>query len=412
MSSDTGRKTGSLRDFVLDGIDLTKAPRKSSTDPFWTALHGTGTEIWLDTGDIDEAGRIWTSEMTALTTNNTLLNREIQKGIYDDFIKKANDILPKMTTDQRIMEIAFILNARHGLRLVQEFGGDVSVELHTNLADDLDGIVAYGKRFHEICPDHFIVKVPFTATGLLGARKLRELGIRINFTLEFSARQNVLATIIAKPNYVNVFLGRLNAYVADNGLGSGDLIGEKATIASQRLVKEAGRTNQEPTKQIAASLRSGEQLSLLAGLDVFTIPTKVAKQGHDELKPDFADNTAREYEIALKDNVDPTEVRIEALWDVGEDVLRFAREIDRKPPATGRELADHAHRAGIGELFPRLTPEEHEKIGKDGKIPVHATWKNHVTRHQVAVDSLLNLAGLASFTADQAALDRRIEGLI
>ncbi|HUX52679.1 MAG TPA: transaldolase family protein [Spirochaetia bacterium] len=412
MSSVSTRVADTIKDLVMSGIDTKQSPKPAPKDTFWQALRKAGTELWLDTGDIDEARKVWTAEMTALTTNNTLLNREIQKGIYDDFIKQANKILPEMPRKERVMEIAFILNARHGLRLVQEFGGRVSVELHTDLADDLEGIVSYGKRFHAISPDHFIVKVPLTATGLLGARKLRELGIPINFTLEFSARQNALATIIAKPNYLNVFLGRLNAYVADNGLGSGDLVGEKATLASQRAVRTASKGNPEPTRQIAASMRGAEQVELLAGVDVYTMPTKVAHQAHETLKPVFSDQTAKDYEVTLKDSVDPTAVRIEDLWTVGNDVLNFAREIDRNPPSTGVQLAELAHRAGIGELFPRLSAEELATIAKDGKIPVHATWKDRVQRHEVAVDSLLNLAGLASFTADQADLDHRIESLI
>ena len=58
-------------------------------------------------------------------------------------------------------------------------------------------------------------------------RRLRERGIDVNLTLGFSARQNLFATEIARPNYVNVFLGRLNAVVADNELGSGENVGER-----------------------------------------------------------------------------------------------------------------------------------------------------------------------------------------
>ena len=37
-----------------------------------------GSELWLDTGDIEAAAEPWTEEFTALTTNNTLLNAEVQ----------------------------------------------------------------------------------------------------------------------------------------------------------------------------------------------------------------------------------------------------------------------------------------------------------------------------------------------
>ncbi len=155
-----------IRQFILS---VTKESAViSDADVFWQNLRDTGTELWLDTGDMDEAARNWTSEMTALTTNNTLLNAEIQKGIYDDLILRARDLFKDMPLRQQVIEIAFILNARHGLRLAQKFGGFVSVELHTDTAHDLEAIVKTGLRYAEIDPQHFIVKVPYTATGIVG----------------------------------------------------------------------------------------------------------------------------------------------------------------------------------------------------------------------------------------------------
>ena len=174
--------------------DINEKPFKGKNDAFWEALSKTGTDLWLDTGDMQEAEANWTAEMSALTTNNTLLNNEIQKGIYDVFIAEAKAVVRDLPAEDKVKEIAFILNARHGLRLANRFGGFVSVELHTDTAHDIKAILYYGKRFHEICPDQFIVKVPYTAEGLLGARLLREAGVRINFTLEFSARQNALVS--------------------------------------------------------------------------------------------------------------------------------------------------------------------------------------------------------------------------
>ena len=45
--------------------------------------------------------------------------------------------------------------------------------------------------------------------------------VPVNLTLGFSARQNVLTSVFARPTYCNVFLGRLNSVVADHGLGDG-----------------------------------------------------------------------------------------------------------------------------------------------------------------------------------------------
>ena len=60
--------------------------RSAPSLPLWSRLRELGTKLWLDTGDMDEAARLWTDDFTALTTNNTLLNREIQKGLYDTWI--------------------------------------------------------------------------------------------------------------------------------------------------------------------------------------------------------------------------------------------------------------------------------------------------------------------------------------
>ena len=127
---------------------------------------------------------MWNEEFQALTTNNTLLNREIQKGLYDRLVGEAVAVIraasPSLSEQDLILEIAFALNAYHGLRLVEQFDAYVSVELHTNLAHDVEATVAYGKRFFAICPDRFIIKVPLTPAALLGARRLIHAGIPIN----------------------------------------------------------------------------------------------------------------------------------------------------------------------------------------------------------------------------------------
>ncbi len=53
--------------------------------------------------------------------------------------------------------------------------------------------------------------------------------------------------------------------------------------------------------------------------------------------------------------------------------------------------------------------DEKQRIAEDGKIPNFAAWHKEVTNGRLAWDTLLTVAGLASFAADQAALDDRIE---
>lgn len=397
-----------IKTFILDGINEAKVA--AVPDPFWQGLRDVGTELWLDTGDMEEAEKNWSAEMTALTTNNTLVNKEIQKGIYDDFIEEARAIVSELPLEEQIVEIAFILNARHGMRLAKKFGGFVSVELHTNTAHNFDAIVDYGLRYHDINPDQFIVKVPYTAVGLIGARRLRELGVKINFTLEFSARQNVMVAAITKPNYCNVFLGRIGAYIKDNGLGNGDGAGERTVISSQRFVTELTEKNAVPTKLIAASLRNYDQLDALAGTDVFTMPTKVAAGGKQNLDGKFASKLGVVYPVDLTDEA--VVYGPEKLWDVTDGEVELAKSLDRNCPLTGNELIDRVHQAGCGDMFPYLSERDLKFISDDGKIPNHERWAKRIENGELAIDTLLNLAGLASFTADQAELDERIRSII
>lgn len=383
---------------------------KGLTDPFWQGLRNTGTELWLDTGDMEEAEKLWSAEMTALTTNNTLINNEIQKGIYDDFIVQAKEIVRDLPFREQVKEIAFILNARHGLLLARKFGGYVSVELHTGISHDINATVDYGLRYHAICPEQFIVKVPYTASGLLGARKLRELDVKINFTLEFSARQNVMVASIAKPNYLNVFLGRLGAYVKEGGLGDGSGVGERAVLSSQKWVKNLTASNTEPTRLIAASLRNAKQLELLAGTDVYTIPPKVAADGKKELSGHFESHLNEIYPVPLNDKAEG--MGIEKLWEVSDKEVALAKNLDENPPKDGDELIDRVRKAGCSDLFPYMSNEDYFHIENDGKIPKHDRWAARLSTGEIAVDTLLNLAGLASFTKDQAQLDARIESII
>ena len=78
----------------------------------------------------------------------------------------------------------------------------------------------------------------------------------------------------------------------DNKLGDGSGAGEMAVIASQNWVTAISSKNPWQTKLIAASLRNHNQLELLAGTDVFTMPPKVAAAGRKALKGKFTSRIA------------------------------------------------------------------------------------------------------------------------
>lgn len=200
--------TETVAAFVREGFasELGRPEVGMKEVPVWMGVREAGSRLWLDTGDIEEALSLWNSNFEGLTINKTLLNREVQKGIYDGFIPKAASTIREASPDiderRLLLEIAFALNAYHWLTLVEKFDAYVSVELHTDLANDVEGTANYDRRFYEICLERFYVKVPLTPAGFLAARKLGEWGVPVNFTLGFSARHNYLAALRSRPIYV------------------------------------------------------------------------------------------------------------------------------------------------------------------------------------------------------------------
>lgn len=411
-----------VAEFCLDGHTPPSPDLRAgfAESKIWSAVRGTGTHLWLDTGDVEAIGKIWTREFEALTTNNTLLNKEVQKGMYDDLVPKAASRLRELDggldESAQVLEIAFILNAVHALELVRTFDANVSVELHTDLAHDAEASYQYGKRYNAISPDRFIVKVPLTPQGLFAARRLVNDGIRVNFTLGFSARQNYLIANVARPNYVNVFLGRCNSFVADNDLGDGQNVGEKATLASQRAILQLREDPGLDVKQIAASMRGGDQVGTLLGVDVFTMPTKAAQQFLDA-EPDPADLAPRlqdDPEVTFAGGIDPRAAGFDAFWSVGDEIKTAAcklagMDLDRMSGAELLQvLADH----GAGDLFPDLSEADREQIAEDGKIPVYSRWKDRVAAGKASWDGIMTASALGSFATDQKALDDRVRGLL
>jgi transaldolase len=407
-----------VKQFVLEGFQphYGQLEKEFPSNQVWLRMRELGTELWLDTGSLEEAGKYWTREFTALTTNNTLLNKEVQSGQYDDLIKRAAAMLRGLGLQGRelILELAFILNARHALRLVERFDARVSVEEHTDLADKLDLAVAYAQRYYDICPQRFIVKIPFTPAGLLATRKLASQGVPVNLTLGFSARQNYVAARLARPQFVNVFLGRLNSFVAENKLGDGLLVGERATLASQNALSQLRQMEGVPSRQIGASFRGGAQVRDLAGIDVMTIPPKIAGEflGLGLSDEDVRDRCAENYQPQFA--ADPKPVGLDTLWSLGQNLADTVdalqqEELDRFGPD---QLVEHFAAHGCGDLLVKWTPQQAEKSYQEGKIPRLENWKGELATGRIGLDSLMNLAGLSSFRADQQAMDERVEKVL
>ena len=378
--------------------------------PILKKLRSLGSQLWMDTGDREAALPLWRNELSALTTNNTLANQVVQTGIMDKNIQytisRIRERGADINEDNLIIEIGFVINCKIALRLVEAFDTRVSVELHPAMSRDIEKSVTYARRYYQVCPEHFIVKVPLTPEGYLIARKLAISEIPVNFTLGFSARQNYLAARMSNPAYVNVFLGRLNAVVSDNSLGTGKYVGEKVTLAAQKALDNIKQDHANiKTALIGASVRNAEQIINLAGMDLLTIPPKAIQELYESgINPeDISNRKDTNYEAGIEN-----QGRFQDLWEVNEDFKKLTDELLRMDldSLDGNGLVSACSGRGAN-LFYLFNSEELEQIKKHGKIPKLDNWDSGI-----GIDDLMTQSALQSFSKDQEALDSRIKGFL
>ena len=254
---------------------------------------------------------------------------------------------------------------------------------------------------------------PFTPAGLLATRRLSQEGVPVNHTLGFSARQNYVIARIGKPAFVNVFLGRLNSFVVDNKLGEGRFIGEKATLASQAIIRKLRQANQSPSRQIGASFREANQIQDLAGIDIMTIPPKVAQDFllKDISPQNITDRSNMNYEPSLNPDVDITKIRLDTLWQIDENLVRCIDQLEKEnlDSFTTDDLIDFFNEHNCGDIMVRYSDDQIKTSLQEGKIPRLSNWKELLAEKRIGLDSLMNLAGLNSFVTDQKAMDERVE---
>ncbi len=387
-----------------------ESPRNES-DPLLARLKALGTEVWSDTGELEKAQEIWKDELTALTTNNTLANQVVQSGamdqIIEDTIHQIRQEALDLSEEEMILEVGFVINCKIALRLVQAFKVKVSVELHPAVSRSIERTLHFGRRYYKVCPEYFTVKVPLTPEGYLAVRTLRQEGVPINFTLGFSVRQNYLAVRLGNPDFVNVFLGRLNQVVMDHKAGTGELVGEKVTLATQRALRSARENHKEVgSRLIAASIRNGEQVSFLAGVDVMTIPPKAMKEFQESGKPPVVSHI----DDSIEPGIDPQHSlakRFSELWELSDEFKNFVDALVARSDLDsmqGKELDEIAQSVN---LFHPFSKDDLQKIQDHGKIPNLDSWPE-----SVALDDLMTQSALQSFTKDQNALDERIRSFL
>lgn len=183
-----------------------------------------------------------------------------------DEIRKANDmgVICGVTTNPSLIA----KEGRDFHQVVKEItsivDGPISAEV---ISLDADKMVEEARELYEtINNKNLVIKIPMCAEGLKATKKLKELNIKTNVTLIFSAAQALLAAK-AGASYVSPFVGRLD----DIGRTGMELIEEIAEIFDVQGIE---------TEIIAASIRNPIHVTdaAKAGCDIATIPYKVIEQ--------------------------------------------------------------------------------------------------------------------------------------
>ena len=187
-------------------------------------------KIFLDTANIAQIREAASYGcVDGVTTNPTLVSRE--EGKFEDIVREICEIVQ----------------------------GPVSAEV---VSLDAEGMVEEAKRLAAI-HEWVVIKIPMTKEGIKALRMLKELGIKTNCTLVFSANQALLAAR-AGATFVSPFIGRLD----DAGHVGMDLVREILAI-----YENYGFT----TEVIVASVRHPLHVieSAVAGAHIVTLPFAV-----------------------------------------------------------------------------------------------------------------------------------------
>ncbi|HET7579326.1 MAG TPA: fructose-6-phosphate aldolase [Bacillales bacterium] len=181
-----------------------------------------------------------------------------------DEIREANDlgILAGVTTNPSLVAKEGADFHERLREITSIVPGSVSAEVVSEKAEDM---VEEGKPLAGIAPN-ITVKVPMTLEGLKAVKAFKDLGIKTNVTLIFSANQALLAAR-AGATYVSPFLGRLDD-IGQNGM----------SLVAQ--ISEIFAVHEIETEIIAASIRHPVHVTeaALNGAHIATIPYKVIQQ--------------------------------------------------------------------------------------------------------------------------------------
>jgi transaldolase len=408
-----------------DGLSTRTSPRLVS-HPLLRLLKETGTShFYADTASIHElegvvsAGpEVIYAEVDGNTVNQPLVKKIIQQYLQaEDPRIWANGLhgLWKGPGEPKLLPLLYaIVCGRIGNDFLKAFAGgrtwEVSLQLHMGLCKDLETAKRMGRYLRSMVPSA-LIKVPFTPQAphcILLARDLELEGIPVNFTSTFSARQAVVAAVLANVTRTNIFMGRLDEGLKAERLGAH--VGLEAQRALVRLRRETG----VKTQLIIASMRDWQSFIWTAGCDVYTVPCQVIQDllEQEVIALDAIQNqleTSYEAQLGISGRLADKlgQDQISRLYRVEPEFVEFLVELrgttEYRKLLDGEHLAKQFEAAGFGDFF--YAPNESEwSVIRQGKIP---DLEGPLSR-KLSLDTLYSLHADGDFEKSQEIMDREI----
>ncbi len=390
--------------------------------PMLAALRRAGTtHVYADSADVDEVGTlvraedfVW-EEVDGSTANQPLVGKVFARyleaadvGAWADALRAVR---PRLDERDLVAHLYAVLCSQTARDVIAAYaaGRDwgASVQLHMSLMHDPSTAVRVGHMIRAMVPTA-VVKVPFTPHApacLWVARELERAGIPVNFTSTFSARQTVIAALLADVSLTNIFMGRIN-----QGLEA-TLLGEHVDLAAQRALRALRRDHGAKTLLIVASVREWETFVHTAGCDVYTAPCAAIAgfmQQNEHAPETIVDQVERSYLDAMTIGAAVESgigrARIARLYEVEPELIEFLLEWretrEARAMTDGDALARRFEEAGFGDVFYAPTAAEWQQL-RASKLPVLGA--ELTTR--LALDTLYTLLADADFDKYQEAMD-------
>jgi len=135
------------------------------------------------------------------------------------------------------------------------------------------------------------------------------------------------------------------------------------------------------------------------------------------MNPSPDDLTTRrdsEYDIELKEGVDAGSIRLDTLWSISDRLRKTVDALEKEnlDQFSPEQLTSFFSAQACGDVLYKWDEDQMEISQAEGKIPQIDNWRQGLGGRHIGVDSLMNLGGLNSFSADQQAMDDRVQQVL